>query len=140
MSPSRMPAPIIESPLTRRAKLSSSVANEVGSGRYSSTFSAAMTGEPAEIRPTTGTDPAWPTVAIKHLFGYGLVPERTFAHTGAMGRTDVRQRQRSLRRRRRLARTLVVATVVTSGLGFLAGHATAGASRPTHHPVHLYVV
>jgi LysM repeat protein len=30
--------------------------------------------------------------------------------------------------------------MVTSGLGFLAGHATAGASRPTHHPVHLYVV
>src|SRR5262245_2753005 len=57
-----------------------------------------------------------------------------------MSRTDVRRRQRSIRRRRRLARTLVVATVVTSGLGFLAGHATAGASRPTHPPVRTYVV
>jgi nucleoid-associated protein YgaU len=33
-----------------------------------------------------------------------------------------------------------VAATVTSGLGFLAGHATAGASRPAHHPVRLYVV
>ena len=57
-----------------------------------------------------------------------------------MGRTDVRRRQRSLRRRRRLARTLVVATTVASGLGFLAGHATAGGSRPTHRPVHVYLV
>jgi len=30
--------------------------------------------------------------------------------------------------------------MVTSGLGFLAGHAMAGASRPTPHPVHVYVV
>jgi nucleoid-associated protein YgaU len=30
--------------------------------------------------------------------------------------------------------------MVTSGLGFLAGHASAGASRPTPHPVHVYVV
>jgi nucleoid-associated protein YgaU len=57
-----------------------------------------------------------------------------------MGRTDVRRGQRSLRRRRRLARTLVVATMATSGLGFLAGHATAGASRLTHPPVRVYVV
>ena len=34
----------------------------------------------------------------------------------------------------------MVATAVTSGLGFLAGHATAGASRPTPHPARVYVV
>jgi Tfp pilus assembly protein FimV len=33
-----------------------------------------------------------------------------------------------------------VATVVASGLGFLAGHATAGASHPTPGHVRVYVV
>jgi nucleoid-associated protein YgaU len=91
------------------------------------------------IRPSRPTL-AWAAVAIKHLFVYVLASERVFAHTGAMSRTDVRRRQRSLRRRRRLARTLVVATTVSSGLAVLAGHATAGASRPAPHPVRVYVV
>ena len=33
-----------------------------------------------------------------------------------------------------------MATVVTSGLGFLAGHATAGASHPARPHVRVYVV
>jgi hypothetical protein len=74
------------------------------------------------------------------LFGYVLATERVFAHTAPMSRTDVRRRERSLRRRRRLARTLVVATVVTSGLGFLAGHAVAGASHTPRPHVRVYVV
>ena len=45
-----------------------------------------------------------------------------------------------MRRRRRLARTLVVATMAASGLGFLAGHAVAGAERPRPAHVRAYVV
>lgn len=45
-----------------------------------------------------------------------------------------------MRRRRRLARTLVVATLAVSGLGFLAGHAVAGAKRPSPAHVRVYVV
>jgi nucleoid-associated protein YgaU len=43
------------------------------------------------------------------------------------------------RRRRRLARTLVVASLAASGLGFLAGHAAAG-SDAARVPAHVYVV
>jgi nucleoid-associated protein YgaU len=57
-----------------------------------------------------------------------------------MSRTDVRRRQRLVRRRRKLARTLVVATLAASGLGFLAGHAVAGAARPGPAHVRAYVV
>ena len=78
---------------------------------------------------------------IKHLFDSLLVFERLFADTTGVNRTNVRLRGRAALRRRRLARTLVVATAVASGLGFLAGHATAGAERPSRPgPVGVYVV
>jgi nucleoid-associated protein YgaU len=74
------------------------------------------------------------------LFDPVLAFERTFAHTTTMSRTDVRRALLTSQRRRRLARTLVVATVVTSGLGFLAGHAVAGSERPAHGRDRAYVV
>jgi nucleoid-associated protein YgaU len=75
------------------------------------------------------------------LFDPVLASERVFAHTTAMSRTDVRRRQRAVHRRRRLARTVVVAAIAVSGLGFLAGHATAGAEHPSHPRAHrVYVV
>jgi LysM repeat protein len=70
-----------------------------------------------------------------------LAFERLFADTTAVNRTSVRLLRRAALRRRRLARTLVVATAVASGLGFLAGHATARAERPSPPPtVRAYVV
>jgi nucleoid-associated protein YgaU len=57
-----------------------------------------------------------------------------------MNRTSVRLRRRAALRLRRLARTLFVATAVASGLGFLAGHATARAERTPPRAVRVYVV
>jgi len=56
-----------------------------------------------------------------------------------MSRTDVRRRRIAVRPRRRFARTLVVSAVAVSGLGFLAGHATAVTSHPAaaHHRVYV---
>jgi hypothetical protein len=65
------------------------------------------------------------------LFDSLLAFERLFADTTTVNRTSVRLLRRAALRRQRLARTLVVATAVASGLGFLAGHATAGAERPS---------
>jgi hypothetical protein len=68
-----------------------------------------------------------------------LAFERLFGDTTAVNRTSVRLL--AALRRRQLARTLVVATAVASGLGFLAGHATARAERPSPPPtVRAYVV
>jgi hypothetical protein len=78
--------------------------------------------------------------AIKHLFDSPLALERLFADTGTVNRTSVRLRRRAALRRRRLARTLVVGAAVASGLGFLAGHATARAERPSPAAVRVYVV
>lgn len=57
-----------------------------------------------------------------------------------MSRTDVRLRRRAARRRQRLARTLVVAGIAASGLGFLTGHATAVTSHPDVAHRRVYVV
>ena len=58
-----------------------------------------------------------------------------------MSRTDVRLRQKTARRRRRLGRTLVVASIAACGLGFLAGHATAVTSHSAaRHHQRVYVV
>jgi len=65
------------------------------------------------------------------LFDSLLAFERVFAHTTGVNRTSVRLLRRAALRRRRLARTLVVATALASGLGFVAGHATARAERPS---------
>ena len=54
-SPSRMPASIIESPLTRRRNSSPPRASGSGTARYSSTFCSASSGPPAAISPTSGS-------------------------------------------------------------------------------------
>jgi LysM repeat protein len=75
------------------------------------------------------------------LFDSLLAFDRLFADTTSVNRTNVRLLRRAALRRRRLARTLVVATAAASGLGFLAGHATARAERPSPPPaVRAYVV
>src|ERR1051325_8921200 len=62
MSPSRIPALIIESPLTRSRNSSPPRASGSGTARYSSTFWSASSGPPAAISPRSGsrwTSAAW---------------------------------------------------------------------------------